>query len=55
MVTIEKEKQLRSQLVHRLYCQQITWAQKARQTWLLDGDNNTAYFHNIVNRRRAKK
>lgn len=33
--------------------EELFWAQKSRQMWLLQGDRNTAYFHNVVRKRRA--
>ncbi|KAF7842342.1 ribonuclease H [Senna tora] len=45
---------VRSQLEFYLDCEESLWAQKARETWLVNGDRYTAYFHNIVKRRRVQ-
>lgn len=31
--------------------EEIHWAQKARQLWLVGGDRNTKYFHSVVKKR----
>ncbi|KAF7844182.1 ribonuclease H [Senna tora] len=48
------EKTIRHQLEFYLDCEETLWAQKARQTWLVNGDRCTAYFHNIVKNRRVQ-
>ncbi|KAF7835872.1 ribonuclease H [Senna tora] len=37
-----------------LDCEEMMWAQKARQMWLINGDRNTSYFHKIVKKRRSQ-
>ncbi|KAF7808425.1 reverse transcriptase [Senna tora] len=51
---IINEKTIRHQLEFYLDCEETLWAQKARQTWLVNGDRCTAYFHNIVKNRRVQ-
>ncbi|KAK1614885.1 hypothetical protein QYE76_020402 [Lolium multiflorum] len=45
---------LEGQLTHLLKMEQEYWRQRGRQSWLLHGDANTAYFHAIANGRRRK-
>ncbi|KAF7844578.1 ribonuclease H [Senna tora] len=49
-----EEKNIRHQLEFYLDCEEALWAQKARQTWLVSGDRCTAYFHNLVKKRRIQ-
>jgi hypothetical protein len=30
------------------------WFERSSKQWLLEGDNNTAYFHRIANKRKRK-
>jgi len=34
--------------------EEIFWYTRCHQQWLLKGDNNTSYFHRIVNGRKRK-
>jgi hypothetical protein len=45
---------LESQLTHLLKIEHKYWRQRGRQSWLLHGDANIAYFHAIANGRRRK-
>ncbi|KAF7807126.1 putative ribonuclease H protein At1g65750 family [Senna tora] len=44
----------RKRLEFLLNCEEIMWAQRAQQMWLVKGDRNTRYFHTLVNHRRNK-
>ncbi|KAF7839244.1 reverse transcriptase [Senna tora] len=44
----------RKRLEFLLTCEEIKWAQHAKQLWLLQGDRNTKYFHSVVNHHRTK-
>ncbi|KAF7826534.1 uncharacterized protein G2W53_017698 [Senna tora] len=44
---------LRMDLEDKLKREEILWAQKARQLWLVQGDRNTKYFHTVVRKRRV--
>lgn len=50
---IHQERKMRDDLESWLEKEQLLWAQKSRQMWLLNGDRNTSYFHKVVKRRRA--
>ena len=39
------------ELEHR---EEVYWAQRSRQNWLRDGDQNTAFFHRKANQRRSR-
>lgn len=43
----------RTKLGHLLEMEELIWAQKDRQLWLVGGDRNTKYFHSIVKKRRV--
>ncbi|KAF7808324.1 ribonuclease H [Senna tora] len=47
-----QEKEIRKSLEDKLAKEELLWAQKARQLWLVEGDRNTKYFHSIVKKRR---
>ncbi|KAF7822054.1 reverse transcriptase [Senna tora] len=47
-----REKEVRKDLEDKLAKEEILWAQKARQLWLVEGDRNTKYFYAIVKKRR---
>ncbi|KAF7831986.1 reverse transcriptase [Senna tora] len=38
----------RKKLEFLLKCEEIKWAQRAKQLWLVKGDRNTKYFHSMV-------
>lgn len=48
------------ELIHKkrleflLECEQVFWAQRAKQMWLIKGERNTKYFHSVVRHRRSK-
>ncbi|KAF7810428.1 reverse transcriptase [Senna tora] len=44
----------RKKLEFLLKCEEIKWAQRAKHLWLLKGDRNTKYFHNIVKHHRMR-
>lgn len=44
---------IRKRLEFLLNCEQIFWAQRAKQMWLINGDRNTRYFHTVVKHRRS--
>lgn len=47
-----EEMRLRAELNKWLEAEELLWAQKARQLWLVSGDQNTSYFHTVVKKRR---
>ena len=44
---------MRTDLEFSLTCEEVKWAQKAREMWTLQGDRNTSYFHAVVNHQRS--
>lgn len=49
---IAQERQLLFDLQNKLHCDELFWAQRVHQFWLVEGDCSTKYFHAIVKRRR---
>ncbi|KAF7821714.1 reverse transcriptase [Senna tora] len=49
---INTEGVIRQHLEDLLDKEEVLWAQKARQLWLVQGDRNTRYFHTVVRKRR---
>lgn len=47
-----KDYNLKAEMVSILKSEKIYWNQRARVTWLKEGDENTNYFHSIANSRR---
>lgn len=43
----DKELELRKELERLLELEEIQWAQRAHQLWLISGDKNTKYFHTM--------
>jgi mannosylglycoprotein endo-beta-mannosidase len=35
--------------------EELYWFSRSSEKWLLEGDNNTAYFHRVAKGRRRKK
>ena len=54
LIDKDLEYQLRSHIDFLLKCQEMKWAQKGKQTWMVQGDRNTSCFHRVVNKRRMK-
>lgn len=48
-----KEKALRLELNEWLDREEVMWAQRAKQLWMINGDRNTKYFHSLVKKRKA--
>lgn len=46
---------MRKDLEDLLDKEELKWAQKVRNNWILYGDRNTKYFQTIVKQRKAKK
>ena len=51
---VRKERQLREEIEMLMFREEIMWAQKARNEWILKGDRNTKYFQTLVKQRRAR-
>ena len=51
---VRKERQLREEIEMLMIREEIIWAQKARNDWILKGDRNTKYFQTLVKQRRAR-
>lgn len=47
-----KENDLRAEMYGILKQEEIYWKQRARVTWLKEGDENTSYFHSVANGRK---
>lgn len=54
MADVRKERQLREEIEMLMFREEIMWAQKARNEWILKGDRNTKYFQTLVKQRRAR-
>jgi len=50
----ELEKDLQEQLAITLYQEECLWFQKSRSKWIVDGDQNTKYYHAKTIIRRPK-
>ena len=48
------EKVLREDIENLMMKEEIMWAQKARSTWIIQGDRNTTFFQTLVKQRRAR-
>lgn len=53
LVLLEIERNVRNELERLLELEEIQWAQRAHQLWLVFGDRNTKYFHAVVRKRRV--
>ena len=51
---VREEKTLRKELEGLLNREEIVWAQKAKNNWVLFGDRNTRYFQIVVRQRKAR-
>ncbi|KAF7821098.1 reverse transcriptase [Senna tora] len=48
-----KKEALRKEIEEWLDEEEVLWAQKVRQMWLINGDKNTKYFQTLVRKRRS--
>ncbi|KAF7841484.1 reverse transcriptase [Senna tora] len=44
---------LKKKLEFLLNCEEVMWAQRAQQSWLIKGDKNTRFFHTMMNGSKA--
>lgn len=49
---VRKERELREEIEVLMNREEIMWAQKAGNEWILQGDRNTKYFQTLVKQRR---
>lgn len=47
-----KDNELRSEMFIILKQEEVYWKQRARVTWLKEGDENISYFHSVANGRK---
>ena len=43
---------LRSQIQNLISLEEVSWRQKSRLLCIMEGDNNTKFFHKVANSRR---
>lgn len=48
------ERELKENIENLMEKEEFMWAQKARSTWIIQGDKNTKFFQTLVKQRRAK-
>lgn len=51
-LNLSRERILQSESEKMLKMEEIPWAQKSRQIWLLNGERNTTYFNTVVKKRK---
>lgn len=51
---IKVEKELRENIENLMENEEIMWAQRARSTWIIEGDRNTTFFQTLVKQRKAR-
>jgi mannosylglycoprotein endo-beta-mannosidase len=52
--TIRKT-QIQGEMLHILENEEAFWQHRSREQWLLQGDNNTSFFHTIANGRKINR
>jgi mannosylglycoprotein endo-beta-mannosidase len=50
-----RKSQIQIELLTLLEKEEAFWQQRSRENWLLQGDNNTRFFHRIANGRKRKR
>lgn len=48
-----KRKEMKSELERLITMEEISWQQKSRVCWLKEEDNNTRFFHQMLNSHRS--
>jgi hypothetical protein len=50
-----RKSQIQVELLTLLEKEEAFWQQRSREKWLLQGDNNTSFFHRVANGRKRKR
>lgn len=45
---------INAQLIRHIKTEEAFWRQKSGLKWFTDGDNNTRFFHSVINSRRRR-
>jgi hypothetical protein len=53
--TIGRRCTLMAEMLHILEEEELFWFKRSHKTWLLQGDNNTEFFHRVVNGRKHRQ
>jgi hypothetical protein len=44
-----------AEMLHILEEEELFWFKRSHKTWLLQGDNNTEFFHRVANGRKLRQ
>jgi len=54
LTQLQKKLEVHRQILEILTEEELYWCKRAHSTWLLEGDNNTEFFHRVANGRKRK-
>lgn len=52
---LQRKTEIQTELIKLYELEELYWNERSNNTWLLNGDGNTEYFHRIANKKKEGK